>query len=101
MPLMMVRYHVSEEGVPKVIAAVEAAVAALKAQNPKGVHYAYARRAGGTEFVAVLALDEGAENPLLAIPAARELQATVAKFVTGEPPMPQPFDLIASYGFAP
>lgn len=43
-------------------------------------------------------LDEGVENPLLGIEAARRLQSTVAKWVVGDAPTPQPFELLGSYG---
>lgn len=100
MPVMFIRYQVADEGVSKVVGAVEKTFAALKAKRPDGIRYAYARRAGGNEFVAVLAMDEGIENPLFGIEAARELQQTVAKLAVGEPPMPQPLELLGSYGFA-
>lgn len=99
MTVLMIRYQVAEEGVAEVAGATKAAFAALEEQRPEGIRYAYYRRAGSTEFVALLELDEGVENPLLAIGAARELQSTVAKWVVGEPPAPQPLDLLGSYGF--
>ncbi|MEW9533978.1 hypothetical protein [Microbispora sp. NPDC049125] len=99
MPLLMVRYNVAEDGAEKVIGAVERAFAALEEQRPEGIRYAYYRRAGGTEFVALLELDEGIENPLPGIGAARELQATVAEWVVGQPPAPQPLDVLGSYGW--
>lgn len=67
------------------------------------------RRAGGavryhcpdsSEFVGLLELDEGVDNPLPSIGAARDLQAAVAKWVTGDAPAPQPLDLLGSYGAA-
>ncbi|WP_394825619.1 hypothetical protein [Pendulispora albinea] len=98
MTVWMIRYQVAEEGVAEVIRAVEAVFEAVRAKRPEGIRYAYYRRTGSTELVATLELD-GAENPLFGIAAARELQATVAKWVVGEAPAPQPLDLLGAYGY--
>ncbi|MCE9669828.1 hypothetical protein LY474_18690 [Myxococcus stipitatus] len=97
MPTMMVRYKAAEAGVPEVLGAVEAAFAALKARGPEGVRFAYYRRPGTSEFVALLELDAGVENPLPGIEAARGLQATVARWAMGTAPSPEPLELIASH----
>jgi hypothetical protein len=97
MPTLIVRYDIPEEGVDDVVRAVESAFAAVNDRQPDGIRWRYWRRAGSTEFVALLDLDEGIENPLLAIDAAKELQATVAKWALGAPPAPQPLQLLGSY----
>jgi hypothetical protein len=97
MPVLIVRYDVAEEGVAEVAAAVEAAFAAVREEAPDGVRYSYLRRAGGTEFVALLQLADGLENPLPGIAAARHLQATVAKWAVGEPPAPAAFEVLGDY----
>jgi hypothetical protein len=96
MPVLMVRYQVAEAGVGEVADAIETAFAAVKAQQPEGIRYAYLRRSGSTEFVALLELDEG-ENPRPGIEAARRLQATVAKWAVGPAPRPQPLELLGTY----
>lgn len=98
MPVMMIHYQVRDEGVSEVERAVRTAFAALQAEKPKGIRFAYHRRSDAPEFFAVLELDPGIENPLPAIAAARDLQATVAKWVVGDPPMPAPFELLGAYG---
>lgn len=97
MPVLMVRYQVAEEGAAEVVEAIESAFAAVQAQQPEGIRYAYLRGAGGTEFVALLEVDEGVENPLPGIAAARKLQATVAAWAVGPAPMPQPLDVLGAY----
>lgn len=97
MPVLIVRYEVAEEGVAEVCAAVEGAFAAVRELAPAGVEYSYLRRAGSTEFVALLRLADGVENPLPGIAAARHLQATVAKWAVGEPPAPQAFEVLGDY----
>ncbi|HEX2284799.1 MAG TPA: hypothetical protein VHI10_08245 [Mycobacterium sp.] len=97
MPTLIVRYDIDEDGVDDVVNAVAAAFAAVNEQRPGGIRWTYWRRAGSTEFVALLELDDGVENPLPAIDACRELQAVIAKWVPGEPPTPQPLQLLGSY----
>ncbi|WP_436760984.1 hypothetical protein [Streptosporangium sp. V21-05] len=99
MPVMMIRYQVADEGVTEVVEAIETAFAEVETERPEGVRYAYLRRAGTTEFVALLELDEGIENPLPGIAAARRLQATVAKWAVGPTPAPQPLDVLGAYRF--
>lgn len=97
MPILMVRYEVADENVAAVVGAVERAFAATQEQQPEGIRWSYYRSAGSGEFVALVELDEGVENPLPAIEAARELQATMLKFAVGEPPAPKPLQLLGSY----
>jgi hypothetical protein len=98
--VLMINYQTAEEGVAELISAIKATFAALETEHPKGIRYAYWRRADSTEFVALLELDEGIENPLPDIAIARELRSTVAKWVVGEPPIPQSFQILGSYGFS-
>ncbi|WP_406311759.1 hypothetical protein OHA77_24035 [Streptosporangium sp. NBC_01639] len=97
MPVLMIRYQVADEGVAELVDAIEAAFAAVEAQRPEGIRYAYLRQAGSTEFIALLDLDEGVENPLPGIEAARRLQATVAKWAVGTGATPQPFEVLGAY----
>ncbi|MER5625809.1 hypothetical protein ABT061_32705 [Streptosporangium sp. NPDC002544] len=99
MPVLMIRYQVADEGVAEVVEAIETAFAAVATEQPEGVRYAYLRRTGSTEFVALLDLDEGVENPLPGIAAARQLQATVARWAVGPAPTPQPLDVLGAYRF--
>ncbi|QIS10880.1 hypothetical protein [Nocardia arthritidis] len=98
MPQLIIRYAVTEDaGAAEVAAAVESAFQALHAAAPAGVRFTYGRVTGTKDFVALLELDEGVENPLPAIEAARALQATVGKWAVGSP-APVPFELLGSYG---
>ena len=97
MPVLIVRYDVAEEGLAEVATAVEAAFAAVRESAPDGIRYSYLRRAGSTEFVALLQLADGVENPLPGIEATRLLQATVAKWVIGDPPAPEAFEVLGDY----
>ncbi|MCP3164215.1 hypothetical protein [Myxococcus qinghaiensis] len=101
MPVLMVRYQVAEQGVAEVTQAVQTAFEAVRAQRPKGLRFSYFHRAGSTEFIALVELDEGIENPLFGIEAARALQAAVARWAVGEPPKPQAVERIGAYGIVP
>ncbi|MFE7397567.1 hypothetical protein [Streptomyces sp. NPDC057557] len=64
MPVLMIHHQVADEGVAEVVDAIEAAFAAVEAQRPEGIRYAHLCRAGSTEFIALLNLDEaGRESP--------------------------------------
>jgi hypothetical protein len=97
MPVLMVRYQVADEGVAEVTAAVESAFKAVDASRPEGVRYAYLRCSGSRDFIALLDLDEGVENPLPGIEEARQLQATVAKWAVGSAPAPRPVEVLGAY----
>jgi hypothetical protein len=96
-PVLMITYQAEDDGVAEVTSATEKAFAAVEAQRPDGLRYAYLRRADSGEFLALLELDEGIENPLPGIQATRDLQATVARWATGPAPVPQPFELVGDY----
>jgi hypothetical protein len=95
----VVRYQVAQGGVEPVTGAVEKAFSAVAEAKPKGIRYSYYRIAGKPEFLAILELPDGADNPLLGIEGARELQATVAKWAEGATPTPEPLQVIGTYGF--
>jgi hypothetical protein len=97
MPTLMVRYQTAEDGVDDVVEAVEKAFAAINEQRPDGIRFSYWHRAGSTEFLALLELDDDVQNPLLTIDAAEELRSVIAKWVIGDPPAPQPLTLLGSY----
>ncbi|UJR84947.1 hypothetical protein [Sandaracinus amylolyticus] len=96
MRVLMIHYRVDDRDVAEVTAAVEAALAALATAPPAGVRFEYYRVAGQGEFVGLLRLDEGVENPLPNIAAMRALQSTVAERAIGGPPMPRPLERIGS-----
>jgi|SRR5690242_1604512 hypothetical protein len=97
MPVLMISYQVADDGATEVTSAIEKAFAAVEAQRPDGVRYSYLRRADSGEFLALLQLDDGIENPLPGIEAARELQATVARWATGPAPVPQLVEVLGDY----
>ncbi|MCE7005803.1 hypothetical protein LWC34_23665 [Kibdelosporangium philippinense] len=91
---LMIRYTVPLTEVSSVRDAVHAAFKALNIEQPQGIRYAYLR--SGEDFIALLDIADGVENPLPGIEAARELQSTVAKAATVAP-TPEPFELLGAY----
>ena len=53
--------------------------AAIEAARPEGLHYSSWCSSDGVTFVALLALDEGVENPLPAIAEFQDFQAASAR----------------------
>ena len=68
-----------------------------RGQQSIHIRFSYWRRAGSTEFLSVLELDDDVEKPLFAIGAANELRSVIAKWVVGDPPTPQPLTLLGNY----
>ena len=98
MTVLMMRYQAREESVAEVEARIEKAFAAIEAEQPAGMRYAMGKLPDGVTFVGVLELEDGVDNPLPGIPAARELQQSLPGLVVGEPPVPQPVHVLGSYG---
>src|SRR5688500_5874765 len=98
MTVLVVRYEVKEEHVAEAEAAIGEVFAAVGREKPAGVRYSIGKLPDGVTFVGVLELADGADNPLPALPAARELQRRLPGWVVGgTPPAPQPLQLVGSY----
>ncbi|GAA2575641.1 hypothetical protein GCM10010399_01450 [Dactylosporangium fulvum] len=97
MALLMIRYQIADEGIADVVEAVENAFAAVAEAQPDGIRYLYLHAADTSEFIALLELADGVENPLPGIAAARHLQATVAKWSVGAAPTPRPLAVLGAY----
>jgi hypothetical protein len=96
MNVVMIRAKVNAENVPDIEAAAEKMFAAIDAARPEGVKYASAGLADGVSFVALLAFDDPADNPLAAIPEFREFQEHLPEWLA-EPPTVEPLTVIGSY----
>jgi hypothetical protein len=101
MPVMLLRAKVKAENVADVEAAVTTMFSAIHQAEPKGVRYASCKVANGAvvdgaTFVILLELEDGAENPLAAVPAFREFQQGLANWLA-EPPLPEQLTVVGSY----
>lgn len=97
MTVLMVRYEVEKESVADVEAGIETMMAAIDQARPAGIRYALCKLPDGVTFVGVLALDDGVDNPLPGIAAARRFQEDLRSWVVGAPPTPEPLDVIGAY----
>lgn len=97
MTRLLLRYHVADANVQAVLDAVETAFAELEKAGPKGMRFSYYRVAGTAEFVGIVELDDGVENPLPTLGAMRELKAVVDRVGIGAPPLPSPLEVLGAY----
>jgi hypothetical protein len=96
MNVMMIRAKLKAESVSDIDAAAEKMFSAIDAAQPAGVKYASMRLADGVSAVAVLALEDPADNQLQAIPEFREFQEQLPEWLA-EPPIVEPLTVIGSY----
>jgi hypothetical protein len=94
--VMMVRGKVREETAPEVEEKVRKMFAAINAARPEGVRYASCALPDGQTFVALLALDDPGENPLVALPEFRAFQEALKDWLV-EPPAPEQLRVVGSY----
>jgi hypothetical protein len=96
MSVVMIRAKVKAESVDDIEAATEKMFGAVHAAQPEGVRYASTRLADGVSVVALLALDDPVDNPLLAVSEFREFQEQLPEWLV-EPPTVEPLTVIGSY----
>ena len=96
MNVMMIRATVKAENVADLEAAAKEFFAAVDAARPEGVKYASARLPDGVSVVALLALDDPADNPLTALPEFGEFQERLKEWLAG-PPTVEPLTVLGSY----
>jgi hypothetical protein len=96
MTVLMVRSKIRPEVVGDVDAAVERLFAAIHRAQPEGIRYASTRLPDGVTFVIFLALDEGVDNPLPALPEFQEFQENLKKWMA-EPPAAEQLTVVGSY----
>lgn len=97
MTTLMLRYHVADSDVEVVARAVESAFAGLEKAHPRGLRFTYYRVPEAAEFVGIVELEDGAENPLPALEATRALKAVVDRVAVGGPPVAVPLKAIGTY----
>jgi hypothetical protein len=96
MSVQMASAKIKPGSVSDVRAATEKMFAAINRAQPDGIRYASLLLADGETFVAVVQVDEGAENPIPGFPEFRELQELV-EGSRAKPPSVQPLTLVGSY----
>src|SRR5215472_62306 len=96
MNVLMVRSRVKADSAAEVEAAVAKMFAAIEQTQPRGVRYASCRLPDGVTFVALLALEDGIDNPLPALPEFRAFQDSLKNWMA-EPPTAEPLTVVGSY----
>jgi hypothetical protein len=97
MNVLMVRSKVKADNAAEVEAAVTKMFAAIEQAQPRGVRYVSCRLPDGVTYVAILALEDPAANPLAAIPAFTEFQGNLQGWLA-EPPSVEQLTVAGSYG---
>jgi hypothetical protein len=96
MSVTMIRAQVKDESVAEVESAAKAMFAAINEAQPPGVRYASCKLGDDATFVVLLAVEDGIENPLLALPAVREFQQNLPRWLA-QPATPEPLTVVGSY----
>lgn len=96
MPTLMARSKIKAEHVAELDAAIKAVFTALEKRQPAGVRYALCRLADGVTYVVMVSLDEGIENPILALAEYQKLQEGLKTWIA-EPPISDQLTVIGSY----
>jgi len=94
----MVRSKVKAANVAEVEAAAKRVFAALQQKRPTGIRYTSCRLSDGVTYVAMLALDDGVDNPLPTLPEFREFQEDLKNWLA-EPPIVEQLTVVGSYQF--
>ncbi|SDM15808.1 hypothetical protein [Nonomuraea jiangxiensis] len=96
MKLMMVQAEIKPECVDEIEAAGRKLFSAIERERPQGLRYASCRLPDGVTYLNLLALDDGVENPLPALPEAGEFQAGLKGWLA-EPATSRSLTIIGSY----
>jgi hypothetical protein len=96
MNVLTVRATLKEEHVAEAEAAVRRMFAAIEREGLEGIRYASVKLQDGVTFVAMLELEDGVENPLLALPEAQEFYASLPGWYAEQPEV-GPGTVIGSY----
>jgi hypothetical protein len=98
MKVLMVRAKVKDEYVAEIESAGERLFAALHREQPQGIRYTTCRLSDSVTYVNIIAIDDGIDNPLLALPEARTFQEGLKQWLA-EPPTSEQLTVLGSYRF--
>jgi hypothetical protein len=98
MKVQMSRTKVKADQFAAISAAGKRVLEALEREQPQGLRYANLQLPDGVSYVTLVAIDDGIDNPLLALP---EYQAFAENFKTwiAEPPTTERLTVVSSYRF--
>jgi hypothetical protein len=96
MNVLMIRSKIKAEKAADVETAAKEMFTAISEAAPQGVRYASCRLADGLTYVALLELNDGAGNPLAALPAFQKFQEGLKDWLA-EPPVTEQLTPVGSY----
>ena len=96
MTVLTVRAKVKEEHVAEAEAAAKRMFAAIEREQLEGIRYASIKLDDGVTFLALLEIEDGAENPLAALPEAQAFYTSLPGW-HAEPPEVGPGTVVGSY----
>src|SRR5690242_11508659 len=98
MRVWIVRAKVKAEQVAAIEAAGERVYEALEREQPQGIRYTTCRLPDGVTYLNILELDDGVDNPLLALPEGQAFQEGLKTWIA-EPPTSERLTVVGSYRF--
>jgi hypothetical protein len=96
MRLMKVRAKIKTDSVDEIEAAGRKLFSAIDREQLQGIRYASCRLPDGVTYLNLLELEDGIENPLPALPEAKEFQEKL-KIWLAEPATSESLTIIGSY----
>ena len=98
MKVLVNRARVKATAVTEIEAASQRLFAALELAQPQGIRYATCRLPDGVTYVNLIAIEDGVDNPLLALPEARAFEEGLKNW-RAEPPTSEQLTVFGSYRF--
>lgn len=98
MKVMMSRTRVKADQLEAIKAAGKRVLEALEREQPQGIRYATLQLPDGENFVTLVAIDDGVDNPLLALPEYRAFTEGFKSWIA-EPPISEQLTIGGSYRF--
>jgi hypothetical protein len=96
MRIITLRSKVKKESLANFEVAIEKMISAIKQEGPEGIRFTSCKLPDSETFVALLELEEGADNPLPGIAAAEEFRESLKNWVV-EPPIREELEVVGSY----
>jgi hypothetical protein len=98
MKVVISRTKVKADQLAAIQAAGKRVLEALEREQPQGIRYATCPLPDGVSFVTLVAIDDGVDNPLLALPEYRAFTESFKTWIA-EPPTTEQLTVGGSYRF--
>jgi hypothetical protein len=98
MKVMMSRTKIKPDQREAILAAGKGVIEALEREQPQGIRYATLALPDGVSFVTLVAIDDGIDNPLLALPEYQKFAEGFKDWIA-EPPTAEHLTVGTNYRF--